>query len=214
MDEDIKDLYRSYEDIKDQICARLDDFRCIRDGDCDSLLFDEMAFCIFTPQSKAKSCWAAVEELKERKLFEKGKADEISDAIKKVRFRNRKASYFSEARKKFGVDGRSLRELLSRIEDSLEAREWLVRNVKGLGYKEASHFLRNIGMGDDIAILDRHILRNLVRYGVIDEFPSNITPSKYMEIENCMREFSRDIGIPLSHLDLLLWYRETGEIFK
>jgi len=38
--------------------------------------------------------------------------------------------------------------------------EWLVKNLTGLGYKEAGHFLRNIGSGK-IAILDRHILRNL-----------------------------------------------------
>ncbi|GAJ17855.1 unnamed protein product, partial [marine sediment metagenome] len=29
--------------------------------------------------------------------------------------------------------------------DEIKLREWVVKNFKGLGYKEASHFLRNIG---------------------------------------------------------------------
>jgi N-glycosylase/DNA lyase len=33
-------------------------------------------------------------------------------------------------------------------------------------------------------------------------------------MEGRMKDFSNKIGIPLSHLDLVLWYREAGEIFK
>jgi N-glycosylase/DNA lyase len=69
-------------------------------------------------------------------------------------------------------------------------------------------------MGDDIAILDRHILKNLIKYGVIDEVPKSLTEKKYTEIEGKMRAFSKEIGIPFSHLDLLWWSEETGEIFK
>ena len=95
-----------------------------------------------------------------------------------------------------------------------ETREWLVSNVKGFGYKEASHFLRNIGFGSDIAILDRHILKNLKKHGVINEIPKTITKKNYFEIENRMRDFSKRSGIPMAHLDLLFWSNETGEIFK
>jgi len=96
----------------------------------------------------------------------------------------------------------------------LKAREWLVRNVKGMGMKEASHFLRNIGLGENLAILDRHILKNLKKLGTIDDIPSHLSISKYLEIEEKMREFSSRTNIPMSHLDLVLWCRETGEIFK
>lgn len=37
---------------------------------------------------------------------------------------------------------------------------------------------------------------------------------KYLEIEEKMREFSVAIDIPMPHLDLLLWYKEAGEVFK
>ncbi len=90
----------------------------------------------------------------------------------------------------------------------------LVRNIKGFGYKEASHFLRNIGMGKDIAILDRHILKNLKRYGAIKKIPSHMSTRQYLDIEDKARRFARKIRIPLDELDLLFWSRETGEIFK
>ena len=89
-----------------------------------------------------------------------------------------------------------------------------MKNLTGLGYKEAGHFLRNIGFGEKIAILDRHILRNLHALGVIDELPESISNKRYLEIEKKMAEFAGRIHIPLDHLDLLLWYKETGEIFK
>ena len=49
-------------------------------------------------------------------------------------------------------------------------RNFIAENVKGYGLKEASHFLRNIGKSDNqIAILDRHILRNLKALDIIEE---------------------------------------------
>jgi len=83
-----------------------------------------------------------------------------------------------------------------------------------MGYKEASHFLRNIGFGENLAILDRHILRNLHRLHVLNEIPKYLTAKKYLAIEGKMRQFADDVKIQMSHLDLLLWYRETGGIFK
>lgn len=89
-----------------------------------------------------------------------------------------------------------------------------MKNVKGMGYKEASHFLRNIGFADDLAILDRHILKNLKIFGIIEEIPKSLSKKKYLEIEEKMRNLANEVNIPLSHLDLLFWSKETGEIFK
>jgi N-glycosylase/DNA lyase len=123
-----------------------------------------------------------------------------------VRFHNNKSGYIIEARDKF---------FKNRLpKDPKEAREWLVDNIKGLGYKEASHFLRNIGLGRNIAILDRHILKNLMKYNVINEIPKTLTPKRYLEIEDKMKQFSKKNNIPLDELDLLFWAEETGEVFK
>jgi thermostable 8-oxoguanine DNA glycosylase len=37
---------------------------------------------------------------------------------------------------------------------------------------------------------------------------------RYYEVKNKMRKFADKVNIPMAHLDLLLWYKETGEIFK
>jgi N-glycosylase/DNA lyase len=116
-----------------------------------------------------------------------------------------------EARKMFIHKGKlKIKERIEELEDPREIRDWLVANVKGLGLKEASHFLRNIGMGKDLAILDRHILKNLVNFGVISKLSETLSKKKYLDIEKKMKEFSRDVKIPLAHLDLLLWYKEAG----
>jgi N-glycosylase/DNA lyase len=178
-------------------------------------VFGELAFCLLTPQSKAKSCWRVIEKLKENGLLYSGTAEEMKKWMASVRFNDNKSKYVAEARRLFSDgDQIKIKERVDSFQGVFSKRDWLVKNVKGFGMKEASHFLRNVGFGNDIAILDRHILKNLVRYGVIEEAPKSLTEKKYKEIEQRMREFSDKIGIPMAHLDLLWWSEEAGEIFK
>ncbi len=216
MDEsNINQLKGSYQEIKQDIEKRLQEFAELWEKGSEDRIFEEMVFCLFTPQSKAKVCWETVKNLRDENRLINAEHKELSDRIKRVRFRNNKARYVIEAREKFiENDEVSLKEKISNFSDPYDAREWLVDNVKGLGYKEASHFLRNIGKGDDLAILDRHILRNMSRLNVIEKVPENLNKKRYLIIEERLREFADHIDIPLQHLDLLLWYRETGEIFK
>jgi len=102
---------------------------------------------------------------------------------------------------------------LKKLKCNKVKREFLVRNVKGLGYKEASHFLRNTGHRD-LAILDRHILKNLAKLKVIKEVPNSLGASKYLEIEDRFSKFSSKVGIAMDELDLLFWSMETGKVFK
>ena len=202
-------MLTSYASRRTEIEKRLHEFNEMRKKS-DKELFAELVFCILTPQSRARNCDKAVKELFEsRAVF--GKAGEIKKCLKtKVRFHNTKARHIVRARGLLNNGGikRHLRG------DAAEMREWLVKNVYGLGYKEASHFLRNIGIGEELAILDRHILKNLVKYRVIKELPESMTRKRYLQIEECMKEFAENSGIPLAHLDLLFWSGETGEIFK
>jgi N-glycosylase/DNA lyase len=214
-----KELKEFYKDWKTRIEKRLSEFTNHYNTCSDEDLFAELAFCLFTPQSKALNCWKAVGILTNNDLLLEGSCEDISTHINIVRFRNHKAQYLVNARKLFSNDGRiDVREALEKFgpEKAVEAREWLVKNVKGLGYKEASHFLRNIGWGSDLAILDRHILKNLKALGGIPDgkVPRTLTKRNYLAVEQRMKEFSKDIGIPMDHLDLLLWCKETGEVFK
>ena len=210
----IQELQGLYGEKRDAIQQRLREFKEILNCNDDDV-FAELCFCLLTPQSSAKTCWAAVSRLKERSLLLKGEADEIQPQLNDVRFGDSKAKYIVEARSTFTQDGKlNLKSHLFSFANRFELRQWMVENVKGLGYKEASHFLRNVGLGEEFAILDRHILRNLKRLEVIPEVPVSITKKRYLEIEEKLRRFSGDIGIPLADLDLLFWSRETGWIFK
>jgi len=211
----INQIKKIYSIKKNEISSRLKEFENIWSDRNDEEIFTELAFCILTPQSKAKSCWGAIVKLKDQNLLLKGNAEQIKQVLNCVRFKNKKAQYMVKARKLFMNDVRvSIKPLLNSFVDIYECREWLAQNIDGLGYKEASHFLRNIGFGEKIAILDRHILRNLNKLGIIEEVLGSISRAKYLEIEKKMIEFSKQIDIPLSHIDLLFWYKETGEIFK
>jgi N-glycosylase/DNA lyase len=209
-------LKKIYRFKRDEICSRLNEFKTLWSDADDEDLFEELAFCILTPQTKAKVCWNAIERLKEQGLLFKGNAEQIVKRSFDVRFKNKKAQYIVDARKFFTNDGKiCMKAALKQWNDDVyTCREWLVQNIKGIGYKEASHFLRNIGFGEKIAILDRHILKNLRLLGVIEEIPESISRGKYLQIEKDMAGFARKIDIPISHLDLLFWYKETGEIFK
>ena len=104
-------------------------------------------------------------------------------------------------------------QLLATEQHDRALRDTLAENVNGLGYKEASHFLRNIGR-TDVCIVDRHIIRNLVRFELLPEWPTSISRKRYLEIESIFEDLSRTLSIPLDELDLLLWRRETGILLK
>jgi predicted ATP pyrophosphatase (TIGR00289 family) len=211
---ELASLKKSYNIKKTEIEARLKDFRQVFKQN-DWQVFAELCFCLCTPQSKAVRCDNAVKELVKSRVLFKGDWKKIANMLEgQVRFHNQKARHIVGARQAFTKKG--VMHAKSRIDtvDPKKTRDWLVENIKGLGYKEASHFLRNIGLGHDIAILDRHILKNLKRLGVIAEIPKSLTNKKYLEIENRMAKFSKAIGIGLGELDLLFWSQETGHVFK
>ncbi len=201
------DLYRLK---KEDIRARLDHFRTFKNKAKDGI-FLELCFCLLTPQSKALSADAAIKQLVNSGFPYNFSIREVRKILKQagVRFHRNKSIYLSLARERF-LNG----DLRLPIGRPIESREWLVENIKGMGYKEASHFLRNTGHGEDIAILDRHVLRNLEGLKVIRSVPKSLSPKKYIEIENRMRGLSSRLGIGMAELDLLFWSKETGFVFK
>ncbi len=87
-----------------------------------------------------------------------------------------------------------------------------MRNIKGIGYKEASHFLRNIGF-KNIAIVDFHIIDLLSRYNLIEK-PKYLSKNIYFQIEKLLRKIAKKTGVSPAELDLYMWYMETGKILK
>lgn len=210
------EIEKIYKEINKDIKKRLKEFKDIWKKGGNKEIHIELSFCILTPQSKARNAWKAITTLNENNLLFKGSSEEIANYLNIVRFKNNKARYLVELREQMTDEKGKLvtKEFIDSLGTTNEKREWIVKNIKGMSYKEAGHFLRNVGFGEDVAILDRHILRNLVRLEVIEEIPKTITPKKYIEIEEKLREYCKEIGIGMDEFDLLLWYLEAGEIFK
>lgn len=205
-------LLTVYEDVKGAIKARLAEFKSVDRGDA-ARLFEELAFCVLAPQSRASSALAAVEELRSKGLLLKGSRKSIAEVLRRngVRFHNAKAWYLTKDRSLLSGEPPRIVEVLTL--PPVEAREVLVDEAWGIGLKEASHLLRNVGF-EGLAVLDRHILKWMVLAGRLVSVPRTMTRRRYLELEREFLLWAEDLGIRPEALDLLLWYVQTGEILK
>ncbi len=196
-----------YEERREEIEDRLREFKDVLQKS-DEEIFAELCFCLCTPQTRARAADAAISILKKESLLLYGDEDSITSVLRKtgVRFPRSKAKYIIAARNYL----KSLRNLPP---DGFKAREWLVKNIKGLGYKEASHFLRNIGY-EGLSVLDRHILRGMKEAGIVEEVPKILTKRTYLKLEKKFIEFAKDLNMRPEVLDLVIWADKTGEVFK
>ena len=164
-------------------------------------LFKELAFCILAAGTSAELSIKTVNHLGDT-LFN-GSEEKIQKKLKEVyRFHTIRAGYLYNAResfKKININSKNIRELL-------------IKNIKGIGMKEASHFLRNIGF-KDYAIVDFHIVDILSNHGLIEK-PKTLNVKKYLEIEAVLRKLADELDMSLAELDLYLWYHETGKVLK
>jgi N-glycosylase/DNA lyase len=191
--------------IGDTVRKRISEFMELN-GKGNEEWFSEMCFCILTANSSAEMGIKIQNELGSK--FLSLSEDELRRELKRLgyRFYNVRARYIVEARRYSNI-----KDIVQSFKP-FEAREWLVKNVKGLGYKEASHFLRNVGYMD-FAILDRHILRVMHDYGLI-EMPKSLSRKRYLEIEEVFRDLAVETGLSAGGLDLYIWYMRTGEVLK
>ena len=202
---------------KREIRARLREFRHVWQTADDHRLWEEMVYCIFTAGASARMGLKSVEAL--RPLLASGEQREMTKALVNAgahRFPNARPAYVIVTRDYLHETcSMRLRDRLRAFRDPSERRDWLARDpqIKGLGYKEASHFLRNIGL-KGYGILDKHIVRCLHELNIIDSPKPPTTRGRYLETEQKMREFAAQANIDFDELDLLLWSIKTGEILK
>lgn len=210
----IDKLKQSYELKKDIIKQRMKEFEEVyKLGN--PAIFTELCFCIFTAGSSARSGLACIEAIKD--IILTGSAPEIeARIINKHRYPKARAEYIVHTREYFNHQWDfKIKELIESFDDRLALRDFFATNkgIKGIGYKEASHFLRNIGF-KGYAILDIHIIRSLYEFGIIDDPKPPSTRNKYLVVEEKLKEFAKMIDIDFDELDLLLWSNKTGEVLK
>jgi len=200
-----------------EIKKKLSEFDEVWRKGSDARLWEELAFCIFTAGASARMGLNSVDAV--RSLLLNGQPEEMTAALKKAgahRFPVARPRYIVTTRAYFRANfDMALRKRLRSFSDPLERRDWLAqeKQIKGLGYKEASHFLRNIGVKGH-AILDKHVMRCLAEVGVIDSPQPPSNRKKYLEVEQQLLKFAREVKINCDELDLVLWSMKTGEILK
>ena len=200
-----------------EIRKRLGEFDEVWRKGSDARLWEELVYCIFTAGASARMGLDSVAAV--RPLLLEGEAKAMTKALKAAgahRFPVARPQYIVVTRDYFRAHcGMALRKHLRSFRDPFERRDWLAqeKQVKGLGYKEASHFLRNVGVKGH-AILDKHVMRCLAEVGVVDSANPPQTRKKYLEVEQELIRFAKDIRVDFDELDLVLWSMKTGEILK
>ncbi|OWP57449.1 MAG: hypothetical protein B2I17_00620 [Thermoplasmatales archaeon B_DKE] len=171
-------------------------------------IFGELCFCILTANTSA-DMGVSTQNLIGLEGFMEHDEGKLRDELKRVKYR------FYNLRSKYIVEARWIIDKLPDLMENSDrhfVRDYLVDNVKGIGYKEASHFLRNVGIFD-FAILDKHILRMLSA-----EYPGVrikvSTRQSYLETERYVMDIARDMGMEPGILDLYMWKLATGKIIK
>ena len=202
--EKVKQLEQS--DINNVVIRRLSEFESFKNKSGDEW-FSELCFCILTANAKQKT-GATIQAQITADGFKTLSEETLANLIKvnKHRFHNTKAKYIVKAREFANV-----KDIIKEMTE-VQARDFLVENISGLGMKEASHFLRNTG-GQSLAILDRHILSLLAEYNIIQK-PKTLNVNAYKEIEKKFTEIASMLRMPPAKLDLFLWYIKTGEVLK
>lgn len=167
--------------------------------------FSELCFCILTANSKAQNAINIQNEIGVFGFLNYPQ-EQIAQIIKnnKHRFHNNKSKYIVAAR-----EFKNIKEFIKKFNSGVEARNFIVTNIKGLGFKESSHFLRNVGY-TDVAIIDRHILKFMKQSNLIAEIPKTITKKIYIEFEKILKNISSN----QAELDLIIWEKVTGKVLK
>lgn len=190
------------------IDSRIKEFESILKRKNKEEIFSELCFCLMTANWQAQKAIHLQKELYED--FFKAEEKELARKLKEKghRFWPQRAFNIVQARQHKD----KIHNLILNEKDEKLIREWIAENVRGLGMKESSHFLRNIGY-KNCAIIDFHIVDLLVNENLLER-PKTITKKKYLEIEQVLEKISAKTSISQGELDLYLWYIETGKILK
>lgn len=203
------DLAESYLAKRDAIRQRLADFAAVPQSEW----FYETAYCLLTPQSKAVHADQVIHLLKDRDFLHLpfDPVQILREPVHYIRFHRVKSDRLLRLQEQWPM----IETIISaaKARNSREGRDELSALVNGMGLKEASHVLRNIGCRG-LAIIDRHLLRCLVACSVIPEQVHIGSPRQYHAVENLFDHFSQKVGIDMDELDLLFWSDITGLILK
>lgn len=125
--------------------------------------------------------------------------------LRKYRYPKKRSQEIAKAAKII-YSKSSIKELLDKPISEVEARNFLAKNIPGLGIKESSHFLRNIGYSNSLAIIDVHVLNFLKQNRFVTWDNSSLTTKKYCKLEIILQNLAEFHNLDLAIFDLAIWY--------
>lgn len=126
----------------------------------------------------------------------------------KYRYSKTKADYIVRtALEIYKKNNSNLKEILINCKDEYEARTNLDRNAVGVGYKQASLFLRNIYYAKNLAILDSHVIRFMILMNIVenDTKLKLYDKGEYVKLENRLYHYAVSRNKTISTLDIAIW---------
>lgn len=189
---------------------------------CEIRLWWELSACVLSSQVSYGLAIAMTDEITKSNLLIEKYSDveslyvqlktllntpvKVGEKYMRHRFYDAKANQLAKCRELVYKHTGSLRKLLDSFNDHFEAREWLVKNMPGLGPKQASMFLRNSGTTYELAILDRHVLNYMSLLGIYNESEKFISSKKkYLHYEKLLSEHAEDLNCKIGLLDWAIW---------
>jgi len=191
-------------------------------------LLSELVLCILSSQEKYEVALSMMKELRKLNVLRvpKNKTEfrEIKSLLKltlqnpveyksnekiysrRLRFFVKKAQYITDTIENIYLNDLTIREILGQEECIQETRKNIINYSYGLGPKQASMFLRNIGYHTEFAVLDKHVIHYMKLIGlttVSETSFSNI--SAYQKMEMKLKSYAENFDLNLLHLDLAIW---------
>ena len=178
-------------------------------------LWRELVYCILGSRVKFEVVHAAVERMdglcllshsRRNARFDEYEEDTVAALSGGYPFYRVRANHIRRAAKRLYRSQGSISQLLDGAGNVRSARRLLAAEVAGLGPKQASLFLRNIGYAKHIAVLDIHVLTYLSWIGLADTSLKTVsTLDKYEALEDAFVKRSYTFGISPDQFDLAVW---------
>jgi N-glycosylase/DNA lyase len=192
-------------------------------------LWAELVGCILSSQVRHESCSAAHERLTRLGLLNIKRIEDFDEfyydvhhALSrpftssdnafsftgKYRFPKTKSEQIvgTATRLFHNTEGKGLSILLYESPDFCSARRKLITLCRGIGPKQASLFLRNVGFSGDVAVLDAHVMRYMEYMKLLDCPRLTLSSMRnYEKGEHTFRCHAWRVGFTPAVLDTAVW---------
>ena len=186
----------------------------------EAILLKELSLCLLSSNVKYEVACAYIEYFSQKKYFTKWmlqiptKVELLNLLSASVMLKGRHIRYrFPKTKSQQLYDlllniydkSNSIKRMLQISDSPKIVRNELIKNCPGIGNKQSSMFLRNIGFSDELAILDTHLIDYLKTIHII---PSNYklsTKKQYSHVEDKYLEYAISNNFDIGYLDSAIW---------